>query len=165
MRTLFPCLTGNHMTDLSVHRYDSEHRPLSISQKAFYFNFYIFGYCFVSFPFVDALASLKTMLDIKSFSDIFNISRLQNIREYCRVLQSIRECYRVLQSVTECYRVLQSVTECYRVLQSIKEYYREFKCYRVLQSLIECHRVLQSVTDFLQCIAEYYRILQSIREY
>ena len=55
--------------------------------------------------FLDALASLKTMLDIKSATNIFKISRLQ----------SVTECYRALQSVTECYRVLQSVTKYYRV--------------------------------------------------
>ena len=62
--------------------------------------------------FLDALASLKTMLDIEWVTDVFKISRVQSIREYCRVLQSITEYYRVLQSVTEYYRVLQSVTEC-----------------------------------------------------
>ena len=65
------------------------------------------------YSFLDALASLKTMLDIQSLT----FSRFQ---EY-RVLESIAECYRVLQSVTGCYRVLQSVTECYRVLQSSTE--------------------------------------------
>ena len=59
--------------------------------------------------FLDALASLKTMLDIQSVSDVFKISRLQSITEYYRVLQSVTECYRVLQFVTVCYRVLQSV--------------------------------------------------------
>ena len=34
--------------------------------------------------FLDALASLKTILDINSFIDVFKISRLQSIREYCR---------------------------------------------------------------------------------
>ena len=85
--------------------------------------------------FLDALASLKTMLDIQSVSDVFKISRLQSIREYYRVLQSTTEYYRVLQSVTECYRVLKSITECNRVLQSVTE------CYRVLQSVTECYRV------------------------
>ena len=68
--------------------------------------------------FLDALASLKTMFKIKSVINVFKISRLQSIREYCRVLQSITECYRVSQIITEHYRVLQSVTsvtECYRV--------------------------------------------------
>ena len=59
--------------------------------------------------FLDALASLKTMLDIK----ILMFSRFQDYR----VLESIAEYYRVLQSITEnCraeyYRLLQSVTEC-----------------------------------------------------
>ena len=49
-------------------------------------------------PFLDALASLNTMLDIKSLMS----SRLQSITEYCRVLQSIAEHCRVLQSVAEC---------------------------------------------------------------
>ena len=62
------------------------------------------------------------MLDIKSVINVFKISRLQSIRECCRVIQSITECYKVLQSVAECYRVLQSVTKCYRVLQSVTEY-------------------------------------------
>ena len=31
--------------------------------------------------FLDALASLKTMLDIHSVADVFKISRLQSIRE------------------------------------------------------------------------------------
>ena len=61
-------------------------------------------------PFLDALASLKTMLVIKSLM----FSRFQDYS----VLESFAECY----SVTEYYRVLQSVTECYRVLQSIREY-------------------------------------------
>ena len=64
---------------------------------------------------LDALASLKTMLDIQvlrnSYCQDFKIT------EYYIVLQSITECYRVLQSVTECYRVLQSVSEYYKVLQ------------------------------------------------
>ena len=71
--------------------------------------------------FLDALASLKTMLDSDSVINVFNISRLQSIREYCRVLQNITEYNRVLQSVTEFYRVLQSVTECYRMLQGVTE--------------------------------------------
>ena len=55
------------------------------------------GYqCLFSF-FLDALASLKTMLDIKSVTHVFTISRLQRIRECCRVLQSITECYKVLR--------------------------------------------------------------------
>ena len=61
--------------------------------------------------FLDALASLKTMLDIQSERDVFMILRLQIIREYDRVLQSVREYYRVLQSITDCCRVLQSITE------------------------------------------------------
>ena len=36
--------------------------------------------------FLDALASLKTMFKIKSLINVFKISRLQSIREYCRVL-------------------------------------------------------------------------------
>ena len=52
--------------------------------------------------FLDALASLQTMSDIKWLILVFKISRLQSIREYCRVLQSITMCYRVSQSVTEC---------------------------------------------------------------
>ena len=44
--------------------------------------------------FLDALASLKTKLDIKL------------------VMFSIFQDYRVLQSVTKCFRVLQSVKEC-----------------------------------------------------
>ena len=47
--------------------------------------------------FLDALASLKTMLDIK----LLMFSRFQDYR----VLESIAECYRILQSITECYRV------------------------------------------------------------
>ena len=61
--------------------------------------------------FLDALASLKTMLVIQ----LLMFSRFQDKR----VIQSIPGCYRVLQSVAECYRVLQSVTKCYKVLQSI----------------------------------------------
>ena len=60
--------------------------------------------------FLDALASLKTMIKINSVIHDFKISRLQSDREYCRMLQSVTECYKVLQSVTECYRVLQSIT-------------------------------------------------------
>ena len=41
--------------------------------------------CFYHAIFLDALASLKTMLDIHSVADVFKISRLQSIREYCRV--------------------------------------------------------------------------------
>ena len=74
-----------------------------------------------AWEFLDALASLKTMLDIKwlrnsCFQDF-------KITEYYIVLQSVTECSRVLQSVTVCYRVLQSVTDCYRVFQSITKYY------------------------------------------
>ena len=47
---------------------------------------------FVKEMFLDALASLKTMLDIHSVIDVFKIS----------TLQSITECYRVLQSITAC---------------------------------------------------------------
>ena len=72
--------------------------------------------------FLDALASLKTMLDINQVSNVFKISRLQSIGECCRVVQSITEYYRVLQSVTECYRVLQRKTDHNIVLQSITEY-------------------------------------------
>ena len=61
--------------------------------------------------FLDALASLKTMLDIQSFINVFKITVVQSVTEYYRVLQSIAEYCRVLQSVRECY----SVTECYRV--------------------------------------------------
>ena len=75
--------------------------------------------------FLDALASLKTMLDIQSET----FSRFQDSR--------------VLQSITECYRVLQSVTKCYSVLQSITEYYRVLQCYRILQ----CDRVIQSIAE------------------
>ena len=77
-------------------------------------------------PFLDALASLKTMFKIKSLIHVFRISRLKSIREYYRVLQSIIEYYRVLQGVTECYRVLQRITEYYRVLQSVTKYHRVF---------------------------------------
>ena len=76
--------------------------------------------------FLDALASLKTMLDSDSVIYVFKITDYKSYR----VLQSVRECYRVLQSVTECYRVLQSFTEFYRVLQSVTE------CYRLLQRQI-----------------------------
>ena len=51
---------------------------------------------------LDALASLKTMFKIKLVTDVFKISRLQSIKEYCRVLQSVVECCRVLGNVTEC---------------------------------------------------------------
>ena len=74
--------------------------------------------------FLDALASLKTTFKINSVTDVFKISRLQSIREYCRVLQSITEYYRVLESVIEYNRVLQSIVEYYIVLQSITEYYK-----------------------------------------
>ena len=57
------------------------------------------------YVFLDALASLKTMLDINSFINVFKISRLKSIREYYSVLQSVTEYNRVLESVTECYRV------------------------------------------------------------
>ena len=81
--------------------------------------------------FLDALASLKTMIKIKSlmfsrFCHLQSITEyyrvLQSITEYCRVLQRIAEYYRVLQGITEYYRVLQNITEYYRVLQSITEY-------------------------------------------
>ena len=52
--------------------------------------------------------------------NVFKISRLESIREYCRVLQNITEYNRVLQSVTEFYIVLQSATECNRVLQNVR---------------------------------------------
>ena len=70
--------------------------------------------------FLDALASLKTMLDIKSFIHSVTFSRFQDYR----VLESIREYYRVLQSMTEYCRVLQSISsiaEYCRELQSIAE--------------------------------------------
>ena len=71
--------------------------------------------------FLDALASLKTMLDIKwlrnsCFQD-FKITVLHNITEYYRVSQRAPECYRVLLCVTDCYRLLQSILEYYKVLQ------------------------------------------------
>ena len=87
--------------------------------------------------FLDALPSLKTMLDINSLTFL----RLQSITECYRVLASVTEYYKVLESVTEYYRVLQSITECYRVLQSITEYYR------VLKSITKYYRVLQSITE------------------
>ena len=61
--------------------------------------------CIISMCFLDAVASLKTMLDIDSFINVFKISRLKSIREYYSVLQSVTEYNRVLESVTECYRV------------------------------------------------------------
>ena len=69
--------------------------------------------------FLDALASLKTMLDIVSlmFSRFQDYRVLESITEYCRVLQSITECHIELKSVTE----YKSVKECKRVLQSITE--------------------------------------------
>ena len=39
--------------------------------------------------FLDSLASLKTMLDIDSFIDVFKISRLKSIRKYHRLLMSV----------------------------------------------------------------------------
>ena len=82
--------------------------------------------------FLDALASLKTKLDIKSltFSRLQDSKSITDYIEYYRVLQSLTESDRVLQSLTESYRVLR-ITEYHRVLQSIKEYYR------VLQSITE----------------------------
>ena len=65
------------------------------------------------YSFLDALASLKTMLDIQSLM----FSREQDFK-------SLAESYRVLQCLTERYRVLQSVTEYYIELQRITEYYR-----------------------------------------
>ena len=84
--------------------------------------------------FLDALASLKTMLVIKSLM----FSRFHDYR----VLESIAECKRVLQSITECYRVLTSITKCYRVLHSVPE------CYRVLENATENNTVLQSINDY-----------------
>ena len=52
--------------------------------------------------FLDALASLKTMLDIQSVINVFKITGVYSIAEYCRVLQSVAECYRVLKSIAEC---------------------------------------------------------------
>ena len=66
--------------------------------------------------FLNALASLKTMFKIKSFS--YSCFQDFKISEYKRVLQSVTEYYRVLQSITEYCTVLQSVTMCYRVIQS-----------------------------------------------
>ena len=91
-----------------------------------------YGTFFSCHLFLDALASLKTMLDIKWVINGFKITVVQSITEYYRALQSIAEYCRVLQSIAECYRVLQSVTEYYRVLQSVT------MCYRVLQSVTEC---------------------------
>ena len=81
--------------------------------------------------FLDALASLKTMFQIKYVIHVFKVMRFQ---EYYRVLKSIAESYRVLQSVTEYYRVLQSITEYYRaeyyrVMQSIALYCRVFQAH------------------------------------
>ena len=68
---------------------------------------YLFGsITSIRYPFLDALASFKTMLDIHSVIKIFKISSITDNR--------------VLQSVTKCYRMLQSVTECFRVSESIK---------------------------------------------
>ena len=77
--------------------------------------------------FLDALASLKTMLDIDSFIHVFKISRLECVAESYRVLQSVTEYNIVLQSTTEYYRVLQtmqSLAGYCRVIQSIREYCR-----------------------------------------
>ena len=76
--------------------------------------------------FLDALASLKTMLVIKSlmFSRFRDYRVLESITECYRVLTSITKCYRVLHSVPECYRVLENATENNTVLQSINDYYR-----------------------------------------
>ena len=104
--------------------------------------------------FLDALASLKTKLVIKSLM----FSRLQDFK-------SFTGCYRVLQSLTECNRVLQSVREYYRVLQSLIEYYRVLKgvteCYIVLHSITECYKVSQSIssastwTNFWACFFSF----------
>ena len=86
----------------------------------------------LALSFLDALASLKTKLDIKSltFSRLQDSKSIKDYIEYYRVLQSLTESDRVLQSLTESYRVLR-ITEYHRVLQSIKEYNR------VLQSITE----------------------------
>ena len=60
-----------------------------------YYKYTYVRLCWIFQAFLDA------MLDIKWVTDNFKISRLQSIREYCRVLQSITEYYRVLRSVTE----------------------------------------------------------------
>ena len=73
--------------------------------------------------FLDALASLKTMLDIKSLM-FSRLKDFKSITEYYRVLQSLTECYRVLQSITEYYRA-----EYYRVMQSIAQYCRVFQAH------------------------------------
>ena len=73
--------------------------------------------------FLDALASLKTMLVTQSLM----FSRLQ----ISRVLQINTDFYRVLQSIAEYCRAFQIIIEYNRVLQSIAEY-----C-RFLQS-VEC---------------------------
>ena len=67
--------------------------------------------------FVFPLSFPKTMLEIKWVINVFKISRLPSIREYCRVLQSITEYYRVLQTITEYYRV----SEINGVLRSFTE--------------------------------------------
>ena len=103
--------------------------------------------------FLDALASLKTMLVIKRLSYwCFQDNKISRVLHINKVLQSITEYYRVLQSIAEFCRVLQSITEYCRVLQGIAEY-----C-RVLQSTTEYYRPLQS-------LAGYCRVIQSIREY
>jgi len=53
------------------------------------------------------------MFKINSVTHVFKISKLQSVREYCRMLQSVTEYYEVLQSVTECYRVLQSISSAF----------------------------------------------------
>ena len=60
--------------------------------------------------FLDALASLKTMLVIKwlsgsCFQDFDKDNDKDKDKDKDKVLQSVTECYRVLQSITKYYRV------------------------------------------------------------
>ena len=67
----------------------------------------LLNFIYIFKVFLDALASLKTMLDIQSlmssrFQDYRVLEKIAKVTEYYRVLQSIAEYYRVLQSVREC---------------------------------------------------------------
>ena len=75
---------------LSSSALNSSH--LSLHSYLLTFHFFIYHpphlyilslICDVFYFFLDALASLKTMIKIIMVSDVFKISRLQSIREFC----------------------------------------------------------------------------------
>ena len=71
--------------DQCKHRYSRSGYSQMSTNKNLYWTVLlakILTTCKISFSFLDALASLKTMFKIKSVINVFRISRLKSIRQY-----------------------------------------------------------------------------------